>query len=959
MKSTIKSAFAIIAVALMVMVAIVPMANVFSDREDVAAAAGDADYTEIYTDLEAINIAGTVYKANGTTTVDGTVTIDADGKKFTASTTAGAYTKNIQVPVGTVVKKITINVNIATGANKGMTFPEVVLQNVTADQAGVNVVATSVPVTGQLTLKDDDTAVALKDITINGGEGTVKTDNTGSFTFQAQVGKTYTLTATAVGGTQFKAKDGAITGTTVTDGAFVAGTSDITGLKIGATSPILTGTTNIPYVASYELVPVDNTKTNSVSAISAPEFGYAMTNSTNYTYTYYSKITYATTPGTTYTTSNVKFSFGYGLADLTAAFALGNATVPEGGLTADAKAKNIAAVDLKAGSVVIDGTDKIQVLPTQVVLTGTHTVETVTTTYTINAFIYEPTKQAFVGKNYSTEIALTITSIVPTYGGYEFTGPGTSLAQGTPIVSSNHVKVTFKVNAVPYDATSVPATITGTDAVYTFDAGEIPADTNRDVFIPKGNSISIKVGDTYYPNQYDNESVSANVTVPTFTLDNFVTYTGQITLNGVAVDTTGMLFAVSIDGGKSFFELGAAAILDGRVSAVTLGTTGYSFKVQDVVDEKDILVKVRETYVAGYKFTEVKKSPKGVEDDYYEFNAITSGKVADIPVKTESRYFAVKAANGTPYALSDVPVKFVMCTGDAYGVKKVKYTSEEVKTDAFGVATVKIAMPKDDSYSIWAVPQECDFTFGAPAYATGASSAVAATAAIEKITFGYVTMKDTGAIVEDPEVSFIASNGGVKISGEAYVEDNMYYIIAPATYDIDVYVDGLTFNDAYFVHIAAAAAGAQVDLTNAEVGIIIIPPVEYDVTPVGEYASFINVSVDEAAEGDVVTVSAPSSFVRANDETTYTDAYVKYTFVAWYVNGKEISKDCNTSFVMTDSDAAVSCDYAVEYVKTSDVNDVETPAAPENGVDTNVLIIGICAVVIALIAVVYAVIKRN
>ncbi len=121
---------------------------------------------------------------------------------------------------------------------------------------------------------------------------------------------------------------------------------------------------------------------------------------------------------------------------------------------------------------------------------------------------------------------------------------------------------------------------------------------------------------------------------------------------------------------------------------------------------------------------------------------------------------------------------------------------------------------------------------------------------------------------------------------------------------------------------------------------------------------------------NVAFLSADKVFYVADDESIYTDGQYKYTFAGWYVNGILASQEPEFFYPLV-GDSTASAQYNVEYIKTSDVNKdvekeyvnivekVEVPVEKTVGIDTNVLIIGICAVIVALIAVVYAVIKKD
>ena len=121
----------------------------------------------------------------------------------------------------------------------------------------------------------------------------------------------------------------------------------------------------------------------------------------------------------------------------------------------------------------------------------------------------------------------------------------------------------------------------------------------------------------------------------------------------------------------------------------------------------------------------------------------------------------------------------------------------------------------------------------------------------------------------------------------------------------------------------------------------------------------LNGHVSLITNGDIVSATADNTFYVAADDGIYTDGQYKYTFKGWYVNGQLVTgAGAEFAFELTEN-AIVSAQYDVVYEKISDANEAKEVVAQEKGIDTNVLIIGICAVIVALIAVVYAVIKKE
>ena len=1003
MKSTIKSAFAILAVALMIMAAVVPMVGVFSQEDSSAATTGtlvDEEYNDTIADP--IQISGKIYKADGTTAIENAkVIVKWDGKSLSGLTTAaGVYTVTTDVKITDVITKVEVSVDTTSeyvdGTTKnpalGMAFPTVTLDNVnkTHNAAGgnaVDIISGTALVKGQIQTKEG-TNISLAGVTISGAEGTVVTKaysaapavTAGSFEFYGKVGTAYTITASAID-TTF-AYYGA--GTEAT--SYTVTTANDQNIVLKAKDNILTITTlSVPVITSITKLAPSEGKKDTITALGTPVIGKDVAG-----YKAYAKITFNTATSAAATDfEQTKFVLDYFTSVARSAInTTGVATeVVETLYKVVPKDLSIAAAALTGetlasvvyyGNVYMDAGNATKVIPSAVNLNGTYTDTTAipktTAAKIVDGTFYVGNVVAYNADGTAKTIYDAGAKILPTFAGYTFTE--TAAAADMKFVAQNAFLFTGTVSALPTGVTKATISVTATNYVavkLTVTPGA-EADRTYSFYVPQNTSVTVKAPtDAYNPSQYVNDNsidaLTKTITIPEFVYDattENATYTGIITLNGepISLAAANNYIAISVDGGKLFTT---------AIPVVFDEYNVYEFTVPKVIPESDIFVKIAQAYeesavagVSGYAFPYEYMEPAVTDHGYYySFYSITNAVVEEIEVKEAKIKATIKDAADLVIPGQEVDFYMVNSGATSFATATVKIELGSAITDLDGVASIKAGKTvAAGGYKIVAIPDdesiygEYTFTWAqeefAPAYADKD------VVANEVTTYGYVTMKDTKAIVDDPEVSYVAYNlAGVKIIGEAVVLNDVYFIITPAGYSVDVYVDGLKFGDNYYV-TAAAVVGGQFDLVNAVVALpVIIPVITYDIITVGEYAGLINVSAIEAAEGDVITVSAPSSYVEANDETTYTDAYVKYTFVAWYVNGKEISKDCNTSFVMTDSDAAVSCDYAVEYVKTSDVNDVETPAAPENGVDTNVLIIGICAVVIALIAVVYAVIKRN
>ena len=343
-----------------------------------------------------------------------------------------------------------------------------------------------------------------------------------------------------------------------------------------------------------------------------------------------------------------------------------------------------------------------------------------------------------------------------------------------------------------------------------------------------------------------------------------------------------------------------------------------------------------------------------------------------IAVKTTDAY--VKIANygfdeNKASALNDTNVKvtFYQSTsassvGDAIG--------SAVAVDANGIAKATLAKPlvktdlKAGDYRIYAV-------------ITDANRHVFTNTVGDKAAYLVTTFSDDELAATD--VPITAKADAKKIFGYLKTESG---IIGNVDYTYDVFasdkfigtdkgktVDG-RFDLAYpdnATDIKLYVSGYGADVTGAPVlfnattagqfdkDVKVIPTVEkeYKVSYEGSYYDYVNVTTGDFAKGKVITLSAASEFTIEDTENLYADGYTKYTFKAWYVNGKQISTDAITSYTVGDENIVVSADYTSEHVTVADGKE------KDDGVDSNVMIIGIAAVVVALIAVVYAVIQKK
>ncbi|WP_400202025.1 hypothetical protein [Candidatus Methanarcanum hacksteinii] len=979
MKTKMKSAFAFIAVALMIMVAVVPMVSVFSDEADAAVAPSAAEYDNSV--KTPIVISGKLLNADGTTAVANSKIVAniatgvGTGTYYGYTNASGEFAISITQEKGTALGDIVLTVDgnevimDATGAYiyngaYGITFPTVTLKNVNSNES-VNIIAGTVLVSGKLELKGSAVGVNVS-TSIIGADGSVTSKADGTFSFYGVVGKTYTLTASAVG-------------TTFAIGAAPANTYTVkasgnTEIVLKAADYLLYGTTTVPkFTLSAISAPATGTVA-SVTGLATPTFSTVTDASGNNTYYYYSKITYSTDASTlAFSTSTFDVNFE-ATSGITSQKTNSLPTLVRGTPVTGHADCNIAVSpsNLIKGSVAVgDSTYSVPIVPTSVLLTGTYNNGTTDVTITKTAIVYGGewfvgTEEAYTPTGgTATTAALTVTNIVPTVSvtGYTFALATTSGV----IYSNNHVLVSGSVDKFVGKTASIAYTATGavpaSPAVLSAKIGDVAEVKTYRFYVPAGTSVTVNAPSTEYaPNVYTNVNVQKEIVVPEFKCpSDLITYTGKITLNGTAVapDTKENMIAVSYDSGITFVP-----------ADITVVGTAYKIKTTIPITK----VKISQLYKGGYEFnTELKTAATSGKGYYYVPVSITTiGEIPNIAVKTTDAY--VKIANygfddESAVALSDVKVKFYQSSSaTSYGTELA--TVAEKTTDANGIAKATLAKPlvktdlKAGDYRIYAV-------------ITDANGHVFTNTIGDKAAYLVTTFSDDELAATD--VPITAKADAKKIFGYLKTESG---IIGNVDYTYDVFagdkfigtdkgktVDG-RFDLAYpdnATDIKLYVSGYGADVTGAPVlfnattagqfdkDVKVIPTVEkeYKVSYEGSYYDYVNVTTGNYAKGKVITLSAASEFTVEDTENLYADGYTKYTFKAWYVNGKQISTDAITSYTVGDENIVVSTDYTSEHVTVADGKQ------KDDGVDSNVMIIGIAAVVVALIAVVYAVIQKK
>ena len=928
MNGKIKTKFAaLFAVALMITVCVVPMVG--------------NDYGEATT--ETVTVEGYVYDA-GYAGINGAVvyignTYDESMKLkdvTEVNSSNNGYFKIEDVPAGNIIVSV-LTTDKDNTATYGLKMPTITLNNVVDDVAGLEFVAGTVQISGDLVKKTDTTNpnVYLEGISIKSNNSEVaKTDVNGRYSFLATIGSSYKLSATA-GNTS--------TGITFESETFVAevGSADV---DLKATVDILQAEVSAP-VGSFEIKAAGSGNQNSVKSIGVPVFG----NNSTKIYAY-AKITY-NAASTTLTTVATLATFDYGYGIETPVFV----SIANNNATGDLTSSFTSAV--KTGSVYIGDQQsgvKVDSTDLSVSLVGT---DTTNSSYSISAFI--KWGNYYVGTNYSDQIDLSDAGyeIVATFSDYTFEDG----IQNGAICSNNHVVISGTIGSIEGFKFSITGTGVVTDLKKDGSSYLTNASGAYSFFAVKGKSVTITPSpeagkQVVSPTSIAYSAVNYDLDEQNFDVITINTYIGQILINGVSIGLTNAVVAYSVDGGKSWSDYNLTFTEDDD------GVWTYKMNIGKEYKVADILVKLKldaDGKAGGYLFnsnaddTWATTGQSALNGTYTAAVGITGTTIGAFDVKAQDDERIITDANNM--ILPGMDVEFVMVKGTAYDENSIVADLGEVTTDAFGKVKISAAKPiYGDGYVICAIPSgECEYgtyNFNSASY-TG--TPIKST---DKTVSGYYT--SDGSSLEGFGMSYVAFDSSDKANayGNAKIIDNKYYIIVSAlsTASIEAKaVDGFTIVGQDPITGYVTIAG---DIVASKV---IVPSKTFSVSNMtnSEFTGNVRISVNDgsAKEGTVIVLSAEKTCYKLNDGTfgyQYADAAVEYKFAGWYVNGKLLTEDCDTAITLSENVVIVAqYDEAVKVIGSQDV--------PEAGLDTNVLILGIVVVVIALIAVVYSVISKR
>ena len=476
------------------------------------------------------------------------------------------------------------------------------------------------------------------------------------------------------------------------------------------------------------------------------------------------------------------------------------------------------------------------------------------------------------------------------------------------------------------------------DGVRTFEDVKI-IDTSKMPDIKSGQcTISGKVTVKSSSPETPLEGITVTLSIYSTTVDPVVVDTAVTDAKGVYsffVDVAEGYGVVATNSGDYIFS---ATKTD--VSSYTADiTTEYAMKELVVKDANDdvlpgIKVKVtKDDVIVGDYVSDANgkfKHPDitGVKYEAVDPNGVYTFAADSLTAKEETFTALVvsgNVGNSTGIPLEGITVNFL----NSGVVVKSAVTGKDGKASVVIAACDKVAAVDGNT------------KYGAVTFAAADVSYDSNIVANESIYSGYYA---NGDVISGVTVTYQISNGGAFVEkGKATVIDNKYYIVTAKTGDkiiVDANAEGF-YATATFDGMTVIGAKD-----------LVITPIKGVVTAApdrGLNDLYFIYNYANAQVGDKILLSAVNAaFLPLEDgnETTV----LKYVFKGWYVNGEKISDDLEYTYTVT-GECIVYADY--------EVSSYGATPSPSNGVDSTTLAIGIAAVIIALIAVVYAVIQKK
>ena len=317
--------------------------------------------------------------------------------------------------------------------------------------------------------------------------------------------------------------------------------------------------------------------------------------------------------------------------------------------------------------------------------------------------------------------------------------------------------------------------------------------------------------------------------------------------------------------------------------------------------------------------------------------------------------FNVTSPSGSVYTFKE----YDAATGLVIKAKEETKDGELVSQNDVPIPDATISFLDEDGKVLTTAKTDADGKWTATLIVGDVEKITANTSKYGAITFEATVFADTfkiseyiysglyanGETVSGVVVVFEMKKGSTFIQmGKAAIVDDKYYVVADnefATgYTMTISATASNFN-AYGTYTTDAVA---MNLNvGKKPGVVSIAT---DDVFFGEFYTVYNAT--NAQVGDKIILRA-SEVAYAPLEDGNETTVVKYKFNGWYVNGVKVSDDLEYVYTVTES-CLVYADYKASTYET---------ASDDNGISPSVLVIGIAAVIVALIAVVYTVIQKK
>ena len=559
------------------------------------------------------------------------------------------------------------------------------------------------------------------------------------------------------------------------------------------------------------------------------------------------------------------------------------------------------------------------------------------------------------------------------------------LASGEITVKSNQKTYTFTVK----DANGVAPT--GTTAIYYYKyVGDIPT---TETPVPTTKKILLPVAgddlDTVYGYKVMNGEKYAFETAVTKITDVKIDIKSTSAMKTVSLQDAAGVALTKSTGTVTIYE-------DGVALPASVGITKGSFKF---VATKDVVYTYAFTDVDGYTFAENVKDVDGVvkakEETIYGKVTDAAGKYFGITVRAIKAYDANGEVTGstatqegtdTSFSIIAEKSKIAYYRVDPVPVpsSSVEFTFEDSKTAdikavetfvpfTFVSANNKVAGLDGAAYTIGVIDKLGFQTPMTKVAVNGVDGIVLDTTDVVSysVTFtsgtsdGYFTV-GTYTSVNGAFVSDVAEYKG-KLGATYATGDVLEYAVYKGNElvlrkNINVVGDDKTVYSANINKalgdkvIITFKKGADVYTAvmndnvvyNDLVKVVVAPSLKANIVVEADYVDY-----ELSADKTKVYLIANESYSADATSSTGEKLVEKFVFDGWYVNGEKVSSKLNYTVDNVDSNVVMA-----NYVSDG-YYEIDKPVQNDNGVSPTVLAIGIAAVIVALIAVVYTVIQKK